>query len=156
MGREDLTAFLIEAKKNTYAKSGDDGGKELKTGAKEYTHESAPFRYRDRYYGYASFLGEEIVWWYDDQPIWAMNYHGWVISNNLAAGYEVYPFLQRALCRIPQEAPFRGPLDFTEDSFTYINRYTGSIDHFTGIERILLDKQEVYRLYYHGGILVGY
>ncbi|MAG48071.1 hypothetical protein CL617_05695 [archaeon] len=51
------------------------------------------------------------------------------------------------------DEPFRGPNNFKEDNFEYKDENKGSIENFKGVERIFYKGKEVYRLYYHGGVI---
>lgn len=53
--------------------------------------------------------------------------------------------------QVGAERPFRGPDDFKEGDFEYIDKSYGDINMFHGTETILFKGQEVYKLYYHGG-----
>ena len=145
----ELNKFLVKAKIATYASEGEANERVLEDGAKELTFENKNFRYRDRYYGFNPFVGEEIVW-HNDKIVWSMNYFG-KISSDVVSGKEVYKFLQSAMRQVKEDRPFRGPNNFKSGDFEYIDESTGDFHNFTGIERILFKGQEIYRLNYHGG-----
>ena len=166
----DLAKFLIQAKTNTYASNGESPPslkatarqdppslkvtawqreKILSDGSKEFEFEEKGFRYRDRYFGHDPFMGEEIVW-HDDEVVWGMNYYGALLSDEISSR-EVYEFLKKAMRRVTKERPFRGPDNFKEGDFEYVDKSYGDINMFRGTEMILFKGQEVYRLYYHGG-----
>jgi hypothetical protein len=67
--------FLIKAKLHTYASSGESGERSLEDGCKELAFQEGESKYRDRYFGWNPFVGEEVVW-QGEQVIWAMNYYG--------------------------------------------------------------------------------
>ena len=77
MDTKKLSDFLVKAKINTYASG------------KEFDFEEKEFRYRDRYFGFNPFIGEEVVW-QKKEIIWGMNYYGRIVSgtrkNESAAG----------------------------------------------------------------------
>jgi hypothetical protein len=145
----ELSKFLVKAKIATYASEGEANEMVLEDGAKELTFKSGSFKYRDRYYGFNPFAGEEIVW-QDDKIIWSMNYFG-KISSDVVSKKEVYKFLQSVMRQVKEDRPFRGPNNFKSGDFEYIDESTGDVHNFTGTERILLKGQEIYRLNYHGG-----
>jgi len=101
----------------------DENGKEeinervLEDGAKELTFKEDGFRYRDRYYGFNPFVGQEIVW-KDNKIVWSMNYYGKIISE-IVPPKEIYNFLKKALRQvgIPAESvlPTRDGELITED-----------------------------------------
>ncbi|RMF54997.1 XRE family transcriptional regulator [Candidatus Woesearchaeota archaeon] len=145
-----LNKFLVKAKANTYASSGEGGEKIIEDGSKELSYEEGEFKYRDRYFGFNPFVGEEIVW-KKGKVLWAMNYYGKVISREVPAK-RIYEFLKEALSRVNEEIPFRGPKEFEKDELRYENYPSGTIEEFTGFEKIFHKGKEVYRLYYHGGL----
>lgn len=77
-----LSKFLVKAKISTYASSGEGGEKILEDKSKEFEFKEGILRYRDRYFGYNPFCGQEIVF-QKDIPIWGMNYYGKVISKRV-------------------------------------------------------------------------
>ena len=80
MDIEQLSKFLVKAKINTYASSGEGGEKILFDESKEFEFEEKEFKYRDRYFGFDPFIGQEIVW-QNGKIIWGMNYYGKVVSE---------------------------------------------------------------------------
>ncbi|MBR9692101.1 hypothetical protein GOV06_04940, partial [Candidatus Woesearchaeota archaeon] len=109
------------------------------------------FKYRDIYFGFDPFSGEEIVW-QNGKVIWSMNYYGGTILEIIPTK-QVYEFLKKVLQQVTEERPFRGPTNFKEDDFEYIDKSEGDIDNFTGTEKIFYKGKEVYRLNYHGGLI---
>lgn len=59
MNTKQLSKFLVKAKINTYASSGEGGERIFPDGSKEF--EEKEFKYRDRYFGFNPFIGEEIA-----------------------------------------------------------------------------------------------
>ncbi len=144
----DLREFLVKAKLATYA-SEQVNEWVLEDGAKELVFESGDYRYRDRYYGFNPFFGEEIVW-RNNKIVWFMNYFGKVVSDIVSAK-EVYKFLRSAMRQVKEDRPFRGPSYFKSGDFEYIDKSKGDIDSFVGVERIWFRGRDVYWLNYHGG-----
>ena len=145
----DLKNFLVQAKINTYANEKKSIKKILKDGSKKLTYLKNNFKYRDRYFGSNPFVGEEIVW-QDEKIIWSMNYYG-AITSDILPTKNVYDFLKLALQKVQEDSPFRGPSNFIDGNFEYIDNNTGDIDFFRGEEIIKYKNKEIYRLYYHGG-----
>ena len=152
MDIKQLTKFLIKAKINTYASSGERREKILPDGSKEFEFEEKKNKYRDRYVGYNPFIGEEIVW-QNEKVIWGMNYYGEIVSEIIPAK-KIYHFLQESLKRITDDKPFRGPDNFKKDGFKYVNKVKGTVERFEGQETIFYKKQLVYKLSYYGGVIV--
>ncbi|MDZ7611877.1 MAG: DUF5680 domain-containing protein [Candidatus Moranbacteria bacterium] len=144
-----LVDFIIKAKMATYASEEESNEKILEDGSKELTFRSGDFKYRDRYYGFNPFFGEEIVW-QGGEIVWSMNYFG-KMSSDKVSDEDVYKFLQSAMRQIKEDRPFRGPSNFKSGGFEYIDESIGDVHNFTGTERILHEGQEIYRLNYHGG-----
>ena len=146
-----LSKFLISAKINTYASVGESEEKEFTDGGKGFEFIEGEFKYKDRYFGSKAFIGEEIVS-QNEKPIWGMNYYGGIVSENVPFD-KVYIFLKKALSKAKEKKPFRGPDNFEEDNFKYINESEGSVDNFEGEETILYKDKKVYKLKYHGGLI---
>jgi len=153
MDIKQLNKFLVKAKINTYASSGEGGEKILPGGGKEFKFKERKFKYRDRYFGFNPFIGEEIVW-QNEKIVWGMNYYGEIITKIISAK-DIYQFLQEALKRVSEDKPFRGPDNFKKNDFEYINKVDGTVKKFQGEEIIFYKKQLVYKLSYHGGLVVG-
>lgn len=151
INKKDLKKFLKEAKINTYASSGEEGEIRLKDGGKKFEYKKGNFSYRDIYYGFNPFIGEEIVF-YQQEPILGINYYGKVIIEPVSAK-EIYLFLQEALRKVTKDKPFRGPDNFNNGDFKYINNIEGKVEKFSGEERIFYKKKLVYKLNYHGGLI---
>jgi hypothetical protein len=145
-----LEEFLVKAKVSTYA-SGEEG-RDLEDGAKELIFKEGEFMYRDRYYGFNPFGGQEVVF-QNEKPIWVMNYYGGVTSNIVDREEikRIYEFLRKALKQVREDKPFRGPEYFKEDDFEYFNEVEGDVHDFRGTEKIFYKGELVYKLNYHGG-----
>jgi hypothetical protein len=149
-----LNEFIVKAKKNTYA-SGKPP-KKLEDGFEEFTFKEGKYNYRDRYHAIdpKPFGGQECVWENGklDDPIWIMNYYGYILSDK-AEHKEVYGFLRKAMSLVNEKIPFRGPVSFKEGDFEYMNKVSGDVNRFKGIEKIKFKGKVVYVLEYHGGVV---
>ena len=145
----DLVTFLLKAKLRTYATGGEGNERTLSDGTREMSYSEGDFLYRDRYFGFNPFIGEEVVW-EKEKVIWAMNYYGAVTDETVSSG-DVYHFLQKAMQRVTAEHPFRGPSEYREGDFIYQDQSEGSVDSFSGEEGIDFQGRQVYSLKYHGG-----
>lgn len=150
MNINQLNKFLVKAKINTYASNREGGERLLPYGSKEFEFKEKELKYRDRYFGFNPFVGQEIVF-QNRKIIWGMNYYGRVISKSIPPK-QIYQFLQEALKKIPEDKPFRGPRIFKKDNFQYFNKIKGTIKKFEGAEQIFYQGKLVYSLIYHGGI----
>ena len=143
-----LKEFLVKAKLAAYASKTAEKNK-LKDGANEFLYREDNLVYRDRYYGFNPFIGEEVVM-KNNKVIWGMNYYGKIISKTTSPK-KVYDFLKEALRRVKKESPFRGPKHFKKGNFEYVNEIKGTVNSFSGVEKILFKGNVVYILDCHGG-----
>lgn len=152
MDIKQLSKFLIKAKINTYASSGEGGERVLPDGSKELEFREKEFQHRDVYFGFNPFVGREVVF-QKGKIVWGMNYYGKIVSK-IIPSKQVYQFLQEALKKIPEDKPFRGPQRFKKDNFQYLNKIRGTVKKFDGEEKIFYKGKLVYGLIYHGGIIL--
>jgi len=152
INKKDLKKFLKEAKINTYASGGEEGEVRLKDSGKKFEYKKGNFYYRDIYYGFNPFIGEEIVC-QGEKVVWGMNYCGKIVSK-IILPKQIYQFLQEALRKIPKSKPYRGPNRLKKDNFEYLNKVKGTIEKFEGEETIFYKGRLVYKLIYHGGIII--
>jgi hypothetical protein len=149
---EQLTNFIVEAKRNTYASQGDDASVQpLLNGSKQLEYRSSDYLYRDIYFGSAFFIGQETVE-FENRPVWSMVYSGGVIIPDAIVG-PIYSFLRQALRMVDTESIYRGPNLFESGNYIFKNEYMGTLDCFHGKEIILMNGQKVYELRYNGGIV---
>jgi hypothetical protein len=145
-----LNEFLVKAKLQGYP-TGE--AEKLETGAKVLSYQNGEYVYKDTYFGFDPFIGEEVVF-YQGKFIWGMNYYGKVVSDKVSAK-EVYEFLKKAMQLVKEDRPFRGPSNFKEDDWEYIDEFKGTIENFKGNERIYYQQELVYELDYQGGLIKG-
>jgi hypothetical protein len=149
-----LAAFLLRAKRATYASQGDDATvAPLMAGSRQLEYREGERLYRDLYVGVAVFAGLEVVY-EAGVARWSMAYAGGVLAGaSVTQVSQVYAFLRAALGRGTVEAPFRGPARHESFGYEYVNEWRGAVDEFTGAELIRRDGAEVYRLTYAGGLV---
>jgi hypothetical protein len=152
-----LPAFLVEAKRRTYAGLDDDAtvATPLLAGSKQLEHRAPPYAYRDIYFGMGFFAGQETVS-RDDRVIWSMSYSGGARAEiaDRHTFLAIYKFLRRALLGVSVEEPFRGPRLFEQADMIYRNEAEGGLYRFHGIETIARhDGATLYELRYSGGLL---
>lgn len=148
----EFREFLVEAKRNTYASKGEGGETKTRDGGRELNYTQGNLHYRDTYYGFDPFLGEETVVC-DGKVVWGMNYIGHLLDKK-ASGDAVYRFLKKVLYLATEELPYRGPEYFSEDGWVYQNESKGTADWFLGNEHIVFEGKKVYELSYHGGTVI--
>lgn len=143
MDRE-ITAFLIRAKRATYAGKGAETSPS-RTGSHDLVWQEGDLTYYDTYLGGREFAGEEALW-KDGVPFWSMNYLGRVTGEPFSGD-----FLKEALLRVPEEMPYRGPERYEDGGYAYTCSVTGEPEWFRGEERICFQGREIYECVFHGG-----
>jgi hypothetical protein len=147
--KPEMIAFLLEAKRNTYAADGKHAPS-TRPASVDLPFQNGDYFYLDSYLGGFRFLGEEAVW-YKGQPMWGMNYYGWMLVDEVPQGFG--EFLKLALLEVPAEGPFRGPAYFVKGEYEYYCQWQGSPDNFEGRETIELGGKQIYELVFHGGAI---
>lgn len=144
---KELTKFLILAKKNTYAVSGNQA-ESCRMNSHDFRYENnSGYAYYDTYLGGERFVGEEAVW-HHQIPIWSMNYAGRVTGEGFNGD-----FLKEALMAVPEEQPFRGPEIYTKGDYLYHCKVDGEFIWFQGCEEIFYRDAKIYECRFHGGIV---
>ena len=147
---DSLVAFLLRAKRAAYASGAGSSGSS-RPSSKDLPYQEGSWYYLDSFLGGHKFAGEEIVW-ESGVPLWGMNYYGWMETAEIPTGFS--EFLKHSLQKVPVEAPFRGPAEFSEADYSYGCKWTGNIGCFQGEEWIDLGGERIYRLVFHGGFLL--
>ena len=77
----ELERFVVRAKRASYV---GDGERALpsREGAHDLTFADGQWSYRDSYFGGTDFIGQEVVWLMGE-PVWAMNYYGYIFRPDL-------------------------------------------------------------------------
>ena len=117
-------------------------------------HRADDLLYRDIYFGMGFFVGQETVQ-ANERVIWSMSYAG-SVSPGITERKQllaIYAFLRKALLAVADERPFRGPAQFRDGDFRYINNSQGDIAEFHGEEQIHRAGSKVYGLRYQGGMI---
>ena len=151
-----LSGFLVEAKRQTYAGLDDDAtiSAPILPGSKQLEYHDHDLSYRDIYFGMSFFVGQETVQ-AGPKIIWSMSYAGGTASDirDREQFLAIYAFLRTALLAIPDDRPFRGPAQFEDGEFRYVNNWRGDVTEFSGEEQIEHTGITVYRLRYNGGAI---
>jgi hypothetical protein len=147
----ELNDFLILAKQHAFnsLEGLRNNYKDLDDGFRECVFEQDGYLYRDRYFGVSPFVGRETVF-YEGKAVWVMNYYGRMLDEKTDPR-TVIDFLGHVLVEGSNRLPCRGPKFFASNNFVYINHVEGDLREFQGKESILLNGENVYQLYYHGG-----
>ncbi len=149
---DDLTQFLKEANRSTYANKDAPKTASSRLESEDYHFEKDDLIYHDTYFGGRDFIGEEIVY-KEGTPVWGANYFGFILTD-VVGEKEVYDFLRQALMEDNDEAiPLRGASNFTKGDWDYRFSATGKLGNFSGQEEISLKGKAVYRCLVHGGFI---
>lgn len=152
----ELTAFLINAKRNSYAGQAERAPSKCIL-SKNYLYIEADYRYEDQYFGEYVDVGKEIVW-FKEIPMWGMGYRGGMIDRyrlDVDMRGETFQVLRTALKEPPLDFPVRGPMEYQKGSFRYANEFTGDLTEFIGYEQITYNDRLVYKRHYLGGLIYG-
>jgi hypothetical protein len=146
----ELNDFVVRAKSASYV---GNGSRLLPTrpGSHDLQYQEGSFAYHDCYFGGADFLGQEVVY-FDHQPVWAMNYHGYLLEPERIDGATTGRVIKAALSAMYQQRRFLGGWRFEVDDYIYLDDSTGNPGRFHGLEKIEDSAgKRLYELRYHGG-----
>jgi len=146
-----LNNFIVRAKAATYVGSGEATAS-CRPGSHDLQFSDGAFHYLDSYFGGADFIGEEVVY-FEDKPVWAMNYYGCLLAPDRIAAEETGQMIKESLARLYQQNRFLGGFEYTDGRDTYHDTNEGDVNSFTGKEWIERDGIRVYELVYHGGLI---
>ena len=153
---EELARFIVNAKKNTYAVADKMKIDSERPGFDELEYQEGDFYYRDSYVGFFQAPGMEVVR-LNGEPIWSLAYSGGMMKEyhgDVGFAKEVFGFLKRMLGKVTEDIPYRGPREFEEGDWKYINSIEGNLERFLGHEKIFYKGNEVFSQDYIGGIIL--
>jgi Domain of unknown function (DUF5680) len=148
---EKLNTFIVTAKASTYAGNGK-ASLPYRPKSHDLQFHEGDFSYLDSYFGGTDFIGQEVVY-YQNEPIWAMNYYGRILEPNLINSSEVGKIIKESLTELYKLNRFLGGFEYTTSLGTYTDTNKGTVESFTGEEWISKANTKVYELVYHGGII---
>jgi hypothetical protein len=105
-----LDRFIVEAKRQTYVGDGVKAAAS-RMGAHDLTYTVGDWSYRDSYFGGTDFLGQETVW-LRDEPVWAMNYYGYILRPDLIDAGRAGATIKAALSVMYAEGRFLGGFEW--------------------------------------------
>ena len=146
-----LAAFVVSAKRASYVANGE-WANPSRLGSHDLTFTQAPFSYRDSYFGGTDFLGQEVVW-HTNQPVWAMNYHGYILRPELIDAVRAGATIKAALSALYAEGRFLGGFEWSGPHGVYRDSSSGDVTRFRGREAISIGGVEAYALDYFGGLV---
>ena len=152
---KELYDFLIEAKQQTYANENVEKVNSSRKGSHDYHYQNERMIYHDTYFGGTKFMGEEVVYFNEETPIWGMNYYGITLNESLSEE-AMDKALRPALMMVGEDndvIPVRGPRKFKNGEYEYKFSTNGNLDCFEGVETIHKGKEKVYELKCYGGII---
>jgi hypothetical protein len=148
---ERLNAFIVKAKAATYV-GGGVRSPPCRPGSHDLEFHEGAFSYLDSYFGGTDFIGQEVVY-YDDEPVWAMNYYGRILEPAMITAEEAGRIIQESLSKMYEEGRFLGGLEHDTGNGIYVDTSEGDVASFTGREWITRGGVKVYELIYHGGLV---
>lgn len=146
-----LETFIVAAKRATYVGNGTPAPS-CRPGSHDLAFAQGAWRYLDSYFGGTDFIGQEVVW-LDDQPVWAMNYRGFILRSDLIDAERAGATIKAALSSMYAQGRFLGGWRYETPDGVYVDASDGSVERFTGSEEILCSDTVAYRLDYHGGLI---
>jgi hypothetical protein len=150
MNLNNLKQFLIESNNAGYASGESKKLVKESDGSTTIPFKKGPWKSHDNFFGGEPYGGRTVVF-FKNKPVWLMAYYGWITEG--VENASVYKTLQGALKQMPPNYPYRGPKEFKENEFVYINSRTGEIDRFSGEEQITQNGKLVYKANYFGGLV---
>jgi len=147
----ELHSFIVRAKAATYV-SGGAKTASCRPASHDLRFVDGDWAYLDSYFGGTDFIGEETIW-YAGNPVWAMNYYGYILKPELISPAQAGQMIKASLSLMYTENRFLGGFQHSEGDFTYFDTSEGEYNHFTGREWILCDGIKAYELVYHGGLI---
>lgn len=149
--QQELNAFIVAAKSASYVGRGAHVAS-CRPGSQDIVFRDGGFSYLDSYFGGADFIGQEVVW-FEDRPVWAMNYYGRILQPDLIQPAEAGQILQASLSAMYVSGRFLGGWEYVAGESTYEDASEGSVSAFSGHESITRHGVKVYELVYHGGLI---
>ncbi len=102
----ELQSFIVRAKAATYV----GGGTKIKS-CRPASHDlqfmDGDWAYLDSYFGGTDFVGQETVW-YVGNPVWAMNYNGYILRPELISPSQAGQIIKASLSHMYTENRFLG------------------------------------------------
>jgi hypothetical protein len=147
----ELNAFIVRAKAATYVGDGQQTTP-CRSGSHDLRFSEAAWGYHDSYFGGRDFIGEEVVY-FAGKPVWAMNYYGRILRDDLLTAAQAGQMIKASLSRMYKQDRFLGGFEYSENDLIYIDSNQGNTDSFQGREFIRRAEEVAYELLYHGGLI---
>lgn len=148
---DELAAFIVRAKAATYVGDGQHVTP-CRSGSHDLQFSDGAWAYLDSYFGGTDFIGEEVVY-FAGKPVWAMNYYGRILRDDLLTAAQAGQMIKTSLSLMYREGRFLGGFEHMENDLTYVDSSEGNTDSFRGREFIRRAEEIAYELVYHGGLI---
>ena len=146
-----LESFIIAAKSACCVGSGAKAAAS-RLGSHDLTYCDGSISYRDGYFGGTDFVGQEVVWT-SDVLVWAMNYSGRILRDDLLNADRAGAIIKAALSQMYATGRFPGGFERHDGEERYVDSSTGDFRAFAGMETIWQGRVKLYELAYHGGMI---
>jgi hypothetical protein len=149
---DQLNVFIVQAKSASYV---GDGVKSpsCRPGSHDLAFQAGDFSYLDSYFGGSDFIGQEVVY-YQGEPVWANNYYGRILEPERISAAEAGSVIKESLSKMYKEGRFLGGFEHKTGEYFYTDTSQGDVSSFTGVEWINRQGGRVYKLVYHGGLII--
>ncbi len=148
---ENLATFIVRAKAATYVGDGKPAPS-CRPGSHDLQFTDGDWSYLDSYFGGRDFIGQEVVY-YAGQPVWAMNYYGRILRDDLITPAQAGGVIKASLSMLYAEGRFLGGFEHQHEGFIYSDTSDGDASCFHGRETIARGSETAYELVYHGGLI---
>ncbi len=146
-----LNAFIIRSKARTYVGDGEHVTPS-RSGSHDLRFSDGEWAYHDSYFGGSDFIGEEVVY-FAGKPVWAMNYYGRILRDDLLTAAQAGKMIKASLSRMYIAGRFLGGFEYKENDLSYVDASEGDVNSFHGRELIRRGVEIAYELIYHGGLI---
>jgi hypothetical protein len=149
---KELNLFIVRAKSVTYIGNGQPAAS-CRPGSHDLKFADGEWGYLDSYFGGRDFIGEEVVY-FQDKPVWAMNYYGRILRGDLVTPAQAGQVLKASLSKMYSEGRFLGGFEYRHEGFIYHDWSEGDVTSLRGREFISRGGETAYELVYHGGVIL--
>jgi hypothetical protein len=151
MDIQELKQFILEANGKGYATGEEKTRIKENDGSMTIKYSSGEWKMVDNYVGGEPYAGMTKIF-FQEKVVWVMVYYG-VVDKKVNGFKDVYGFLMKSLLQMPADYPYRGPKEFSEGEWKYVNKWSGEVEQFKGEEKIYLKGETVFWTKYIGGVV---
>src|SRR5512134_830399 len=101
---DKLNTFIVRAKAATYIGDGEKATP-CRLGSHDLRFADGEWAYLDSYFGGTDFIGEEVVY-FAEKPVWAMNYYGRILREDLITAAQAGQMIKASLSLMYKEGRF--------------------------------------------------